>query len=102
VQDRDEADFRAQVFRIAGDRAQRLGAGAKKQIVEGLVLVRERGDGLGECEDDVEVLDRAKQLCAPAFEPLRAGKRLALRTAAMATRVVGNALMAAGIALLEL
>ena len=45
VQDRDEADLRAQVLRIGGDRAQRLGAGAKQQIVERLlVLVRERGD----------------------------------------------------------
>jgi len=80
VQDRDEADFRAEVFGIGGDRAQRLGAGAEKQIVEGLlVLVRERSDGLGECEDDVEIFDVRQQFGVPAFEPLRAGKRLALR-----------------------
>jgi hypothetical protein len=34
VQDRYEADLGAQMFGVGGDRAQRLGAGAKQQIVE--------------------------------------------------------------------
>src|SRR5260370_41742394 len=50
----------------------------------------------------MEVCHCGQQLCASAFQPLRAGKRLALRTEAMPTRVVGNALMAAGIALLDM
>lgn len=58
VQDREEADLRAQVLRIGGDRAQRLGAGAKQDVIEHLlVLVRERRDGLGQREDDMEILD---------------------------------------------
>ena len=84
VQDREEADLRARVFRIGGDRAQRRSAGAEQQIVEDLlVLVRECRDGFGQREDDMEVLNVGQQFGLPALEPLRAGERLALRTAAM-------------------
>jgi hypothetical protein len=103
VQDRDETDLRAQVFRVGGNRAQRRGAGAKQQIVEHLlVLVRERGNGLRKREDHMEILDLGQQFSLPVFEPLRAGERLALGTMAIATRVVGDPLMAARVALLDM
>ena len=39
--------------------------------------------GFGQREDDMEVLNVGQQFGLPALEPLRAGERLALRTAAM-------------------
>ena len=50
----------------------------------------------------MEVLDLGKQLGLPAFEPLRAGERLALGTMPIAARVVGDALMATRVALLDM
>jgi hypothetical protein len=42
VQDREEADFRAEMFRIGGNRAQCFGAGPEQHVVEhAFVLVRE-------------------------------------------------------------
>ena len=44
-----EADFGAQVFRVGGDGAQCLRRRGEEQVVEqGLVLVGERSDGLGQ------------------------------------------------------
>jgi hypothetical protein len=84
MQDRDESDIGAQMLRIGGDRAQGFGAGAEQQVVENaFVLVRECCDGLGQCEDHVEILDPGQQLGLAVFEPLCAGERLALRTGAM-------------------
>ena len=103
VQHRDEADFGAQVFRIGSDRAQGFGAGAEQDIVEhAFVLPGERRDGLGQREDHVEILDPGQQLSLPVFEPLRAGERLALRAGAMPARVVGDALVTAGVALFDM
>jgi hypothetical protein len=86
VQDRDEPDLGAQVPRIGGDRAQRLCAGAKQDVIEHpLVLVRERRDGFGQCEDHMEILNLGEQFGVPPLEPVRAGEGLALRTVAIAT-----------------
>ncbi len=103
MQDRDEADLGAQVFRIGGDRAQGFGAGAKQHVVERfLVLVGDHRDGLGDSKDHMEILDLGKQLSLAVFEPMCAGKRLALGTMPIPARVEGDALMAAGIALLDM
>ena len=103
VQDRDEADFGTEMSGVGRDRAQRLGAGAKQHVVEhAFVLVRESRDGFGKREDDMEVLGLGKQLGLPAFKPLRAGERLALWAMSIAARVVGDALMAARVAPLDM
>ena len=103
VQDGDETDLGAQVFGIGGDGAQSLGAGVEEKIVEGgFVLKGDRRDRLGDGKDDVEIVDPVEQLGLPIFEPLRAGERLALGAGAVATAVIGDALMAAAIALLDM
>jgi hypothetical protein len=49
----------------------------------------------------MEVLDLGEQFGLAVFKPLGAGKRLAPGTMAITTRVEGDALMAAGIALFD-
>ena len=51
-------------------------------------------------EDDVEILD-GQQLSLPILQPLRTHERLALRAMPIPTTVERNALMAAGVALLD-
>jgi hypothetical protein len=103
VQDGDEADLGAQVLGIGSDGAQGLGAGVEEQIVEGgFVLKGDRRDRLGHGKDDVEVIDPGEQLGLAIFEPLRAGEGLALGAGAMATAVIGDALMAAAVTLLDM
>ena len=102
VQDRDEADLRAQMLRIRRDRAQGLGGGLEQDVVDHrLVLVADRGDRLGQREDDVEILDR-QQFSLPVFQPLHACHRLTLRTVAIAATVERDALVPAGVALLDM
>src|ERR1700694_3611964 len=100
VQERDEADFGTQVFRISGDRAQGLGACAKQDVVKRfLILVGKRRDRFGEGKDHMEVLDLGEQFGLAVFKPLRAGKRLAPGTMSVSARVEGDALMATRVAL---
>jgi len=81
VQERDEADLGTQVFRISGDRAQDLGAGAKQDVVKRfLILVGKRRDRFGQSKDHMEVLDLGEQFGLAVFKPLGAGKRLTLGT----------------------
>ena len=49
----------------------------------------------------MELLDVGEQFGLPVFQPLRSGERLALGTMAISARVVGDALMATGIALFD-
>jgi hypothetical protein len=58
MQQDDEADLGAQVLGSSGDLAQRLGGGVKQDVVDhGLILIRNRGDRLGQRKDHVEVLN---------------------------------------------
>jgi hypothetical protein len=64
VHECDEVYLGAEVFRISGDRAQGLGAGAKQEVVNRLlVLVGDVHDRLGNGKDHMEVLNRGKQFC---------------------------------------
>jgi hypothetical protein len=67
-----------------------------------LVLKRDGGDRLGYGKDDMEILHAAEQLGLPVFQPLRPRQRLAFGTSPMATAVVGDALMTAGVALFDM
>ena len=101
MQNGDETDLGTQVLWIGGDRAQGLGGGMKQEVVDhGLVLVRDRGDLLGQREDHVEILN-GKEVGLAIFQPLRARQRLALRAVAIAATVVGDALVATDITLLD-
>ena len=95
----NEADLGAQVLGSRCDRAQGLGGGVKQDVVDyGLILIRNRGDRLGQRKDHVEVLN-GKEVGLAILQPLRTDQRLAFRTVPIAATVVGNALMAATIAL---
>jgi hypothetical protein len=59
VQHRHDADLGAEMLRIGGDREQRVGDGLEQQVVDdGLVLIGEIAQLLGQREHDVEVVDR--------------------------------------------
>ena len=56
MQNGDETDLGAQVLGIGRNRAQGLSRGVKQEVIDyGLVLVRDRRDGLGQRKDDVEI-----------------------------------------------
>jgi hypothetical protein len=53
----EEAGLHAETFWVAGNGEQGFGGGAEEEAVGGLLVVEgDGGDGLGECEDHVEVL----------------------------------------------
>jgi hypothetical protein len=57
VEHREEAGFHAETFGVAGDGEQSFGGGAEEEAVDDLLVVKgDGGDGLGECEDHVEIL----------------------------------------------
>ena len=67
----DEADLRAQVLGSLCDRAQGLGGGVKQDVVDhGLILIRNRGDRLGQRKDHMEVVN-GKEVGLAIFQPLR-------------------------------
>jgi hypothetical protein len=68
----DEADLGAQVLGGGGDRAQGLGRGVKQDVVDhGFILVRDRGDGLGQRKDHMEILN-GNEVGLAIFKPLHA------------------------------
>ena len=79
VQYGGQADARAEMLRVGGDRGQRLRGGPEEEVVDGrLVLERDRADRRRQGEDDVIVGNR-QELRLAVFEPLPRGGRLALR-----------------------
>jgi hypothetical protein len=98
----NEANLGSQVLGSRCDRAQGLGGGVKQDVVDhGLILIRNRGDRLRQRKDDMEVFN-GKEVGLAIFQPLRTDQGLAFRTVPIATTVVGNALMTAAIALLNM
>jgi hypothetical protein len=96
------ADASAEVPGIGSDREQRLGRRAEQQVVDDrLVLVGDRGDLGGQCEDDVEIADR-QQIGLAGREPIRRRRALTFWTMAIAARVVGDAAVAAIFAALDM
>jgi hypothetical protein len=78
VQDGEEANLRAQVFRIARYGAQSLGRGLEEDVVNHLlVLVSDRGNPIRQSEDDVKVL-AVEKFCLAVLYPLCACQRLTL------------------------
>ena len=102
VQDRDTADFGTEVLRVGGNGAQGIKAGMKQDGVERtLVLKGDRRDFLRDGEDNMEIGNR-KQLGLSGLQPLRPRQALALRAVPVPATVVGDALMAARIAPLDM
>jgi hypothetical protein len=96
------ADARAEMLGIGGDREQCLGGRAEQEVVDhGLVLVGDRGDLGRHGEDDMEIGDR-QQIGLAGREPILRRRPLTLGAMAIAARVVGDAAVAAILAVLDM
>ena len=100
VEDREEAELGAEMLGISSDRPQSFGSGVKQDVVDrSLVVMGDGADLLRHSEDDVEVR-YGEEFGSSVLKPLGTRQRLALWTVTIAARVVADALVAAGIALL--
>ena len=89
------------MLRVGGDRGQRLGGGPDEEVVDGrLVLERDGADRRRQGEDDVVVGNR-QELRLAVFKPLPRGGRLTLRAMPIAAGIVGDPLVRAVLAALE-
>jgi hypothetical protein len=101
VQHTEEADLRPEMLRVGGDGAQHLRRRSEQNVVNyRLVLKRDDLDLRRHGEHDVEIR-HIEQFRLTVLQPLRPRQTLALRAIAVATRVEGDALMAALAALLD-
>jgi hypothetical protein len=97
-----DADPRAQVSRIGGDRQHRLGRRVEQQVIDdSLVVEGDVGDLGRQGEDDVEVSDR-QQVGLALGQPGARGSALALRAVPVAAAVIGDALVPAVVAGLDM
>ncbi len=97
-----EADARAQISGVGGDRGRRLGGRSEQEVVDGgLVGKRDGADRSRQGEDRVIVGNRQKLRLA-VFEPLPRRRALALRAAAVAAGIAGDARMRAVLAPLDM
>src|SRR5215469_16845858 len=102
VQHGEEADFSAEMLGIRSDGAQGFGGGTEEDAVDRLfVLIGEGGNLLRQGEDDVEILGFQK-FGLPVFQPLGAGQGLTFGTVSVGARVIGWALVAAAVTLLQM
>ena len=101
VQYGGQADARAEMLRVGGDRGQRLRGGSEQEVVDGrLVLERDEAYRGRRGEDDVIVGNR-QELRLAVFQPLPRGGRLALRAVTVPAGVVCDALVRAVLAALD-
>ena len=78
------------MFRVGGDGEQGLGSNLEQQAIDhGLVLVGDVGDRRRQREHHVVILYR-QQISLTRLKPAPRGTGLALRTVAIAARVVGD------------
>ena len=96
-----EADARAQMLRVGGDRGQRLRGAPEQEVVDGgLVLERDRADRGRQGEDDVIAGNRQKLRLAFG-QPLSRRRGLALRAVPIPAGIVGDAFVRAVLAALD-
>ncbi len=102
VEHGEKADGGAQMSGVGCNGEQSFGSGLKQDGVDlSRVLKRQAADLLRKSEHDVEVRNGQK-LRLPLGEPLGAGRGLALRATAIATRVEYFDAMSAPVALIEM
>jgi len=100
MQDCDKADLSAQMLGVRCNGVQRLSGSLEQDVVDHrFVLERDGCDFLWDGEDHVEVFNRQK-FSLPVLEPLVTREGLAFWAMSIATAVVGDAVVAAGITLL--
>src|SRR5678816_583435 len=86
------------MFRVGGDGEQGLGSNLEQQAIDhGLVLVGDVGDRRRQREHHVVILYR-QQIGLTRLKPTLRGTGLALRTVAIAARVVGDLNLRAALA----
>ena len=99
---REKPDLRTEMSPIGGDGPQRLGGRVEQDLVDRAgVLEGNRGDLVGNGEDDMEIL-RVEKLRPPSLDPFRPGERLALGAAARTAAVVSDPLFATAVALFDM
>jgi len=102
VEDGEETELCAEMLGIGSDRLQGLGDGVEQNVVDrSFVVMGDGGDLLRHGEDDVEVW-HCEELGSSVLKPLGTRQGLALWAVAIAARVVADALVAAGVALLDM
>jgi hypothetical protein len=102
VQDGHQPDLGAQMPGIGGDDAQRIGGGREQDAVDdGLIVESDLGDRRRHSEDDMEVRYR-QQLGLSVGQPLSTRQPLALRAVPVAAGIVGDAKLAAVVALFDM
>jgi len=98
VKKRDKADVRPKLFGIGGDGGKGGTHGFEQKVVEGFrVLEGEGSQRVRDREDDVEI-GNGEKVFEPIVHPAMAVGGLAFGAVAVAAGVVGDALMTAGIA----
>jgi hypothetical protein len=95
VQDAEEADVGAKMFRVSSDLHKRLGHSMEQQAVEfGLVLEDERVQFMRQREHDMEVRDRQK-FPLSGGDPTLTRLSLAFWAVAISARIIGDGPVAA-------
>src|ERR1700737_4506131 len=90
MQHGEEADFRAEVFRIASDFEKCFCTGAEQQIVDDFLVLQSQWSKLRrKCEDHMDVARREK-FSLPCGDPAFSGRGLTLRAVSIAAAVVGD------------
>ena len=103
MQHGEEADFRAELFRIASDFEKCFGTGAKQQIIDDFFVLQSQWSKLRrKCEDHMDVVRREK-FSLTCGDPAFPSRGLTLRAVPISAGVVrdGGAMPAAG-ALIEM
>ena len=83
------AHLRAEVTRIGGDLAQRIGGGAEQDGIDDALVLERDLRGLWRQGEDHVVVGHRQQLGLACFEPFGARQTLALRAVAITAGVVG-------------
>src|SRR6202140_1934940 len=90
MQHGEEADFRAEVFRIASDFEKCFGTGAKQQIIDNFLVLQSQWSKLRrKCEDHMDVARREK-FSLTCGDPAFPSSSLTLRAVPIAAAVVAD------------
>jgi hypothetical protein len=102
VEDAEHADFRAEMARIRRNLAECGRAQVQEPGVQtGTVPIRQGQERMRQREDDVHIR-HVEEIPLAGGQPALARLRLALRTVPIATRVIGEGLMPAGVTPIEM
>jgi hypothetical protein len=90
VQHGEEAEFCAEVSRVASDFEKSFRTGAEQQIVDDFLILQDQwGELRRKCEDHMDVARREK-FSLTCGDPAFAGRGLTLRAVSIAAAVVGD------------